>query len=354
MSTDRPDLAGRSSDAPLSRIEVDAYASHTWYLDHIGPVWKALPPGLRGVFIVERTMLDYARSKGIEAQAMTSTLRRRPGAIIVAAYGDLRYFHRRPIIFMEHGAGQAYQRTHPSYAGGPGRERVGLFLAPSERVVELNRRAWPHASHAAVGCPKLDAWHRMPAKVQGEPPVVAISWHWNCTLFPETNGAFAHYKAALPDLARAPFKVLGHGHPRLFTDQAARLAESYKEAGIEIVRSFEEVVQRADLLACDNSSAMYEFASLGRPVVVMNAPWFRRHVEHGMRFWEYADVGVQVEGPRDLVRGITTALGDPERVRERREEIVSKVYSVADGSAGQRAATAIAGWLGVRAGDRAA
>ena len=60
------------------------------------------------------------------------------------------------------------------------------------------------------------------------------------------------------------------------------------------MRDFDEVMERSTLYICDNSSTLYEFASTGRPVVVLNAPWFRRDIEHGLRFWEHADVGVSV------------------------------------------------------------
>ena len=53
----------------------------------------------------------------------------------------------------------------------------------------------------------------------------------------------------------------------------------YEAHGIEYVPDFDDVLRRADVYACDNSSTLYEFASTGRPVVVLNAPWYRwKHI----------------------------------------------------------------------------
>ncbi len=170
--------------------------------------------------------------------------------------------------------------------------------------------------------------------------MVAISFHWHSRVVPETMGAFRYFRPGLRALARR-FKLLGHGHPRIID----RLAAEYRRLGIEVVRDFEDVLRRADLYAVDNSSTLFEFASTDRPVVVLNAPWFRRRVEHGLRFWRYADVGVECDHPRRLVPAVRRALADPSEQRIKRRVAINAVYPWRDGAAAQRAASAIRGWL---------
>lgn len=326
---------------------VDAYVSQPHFLDHIAPIWAALPDEMRGSFYADRGVAAHARRRGIEPASWTSSAMREQIPTLVAGAGDLVRTHRRPAIYMEHGAGQTYLAKHPSYAGSDARRHVELFLNPSDRVAGYNRVSRPTARQVTIGCPRLDRHHLAGHRRRGlGRPVIALTWHWNCLVAPETRGAFAHYRGALAELAAGPWEIIGHGHPRLFADP--RLEQAYRAAGIEVVRDFEEVLERADLLVADNSSALYEFASTGRPVVVMNAPWYRRDVEHGLRFWEYADVGVQVDGPDELVAGIEHALADPPAQRRRREAVSDQVYAHRDGTAAQSAAAAIAEWLDAR------
>ena len=120
--------------------------------------------------------------------------------------------------------------------------------------------------------------------------------------------------------------VLGHGHPRIL-DQ---LMPVYEELGIEPAYTFEEVLDRASVYCCDNSSTLFEFASLDRPVVVLNPPWYRREVEHGLRFWEAATVGVQVgDQPLDIgLRLDGPGVGSRSRLAERGPAIAGGAWSV--------------------------
>jgi CDP-glycerol:poly(glycerophosphate) glycerophosphotransferase len=312
---------------------IDAYARRTHYADHIAPIWRALAD--RGTFSGTPEVVQHLAAVGIDA--VPAATPQGSGPIIVAGYRDARAVHGRDIVLVEHGAGQTYSETeNGSYAGGRGRGGVRLFICPSERVADRNLERYPAARAVAVGCPKMDRWHSGDRRPSGG--AVAIAFHWNATILPETTSAFRHYRRGLRELANSFDHVIGHGHPRIFS----ALVPEYERAGIEPVERFDEVLERADVFAVDNSSTLYEFASTDRPVVVLNAPWFRRDVEHGLRFWEMADVGIGVEGPDDLVAGISRALEDPPEVADRRRQIVAEVYAACDGNASRRAADAIA------------
>ena len=262
------------------------------------------------------------------------------GPCLVASYGDVKKARRvgyGRLVFLEHGIAQTYVGVrHGSYSGGPDRGDVALFLVPNEQAAAKWRSAYPAARVEIVGSPRLDDLPRGPrrsAPPTGKDAVVAISFHWVCTVAPETQPAFSHYRLVLSRLAER-FTVLGHAHPR-FLD---RIRHYYEHAGIEVVADFAEVCERADLYVCDNSSTLYEFAATARPVVVLNAPWYRRNVEHGLRFWEAAHVGLQVNEPADLVPTVERALTDP--WPDEREDALRIAYAYRTGAA-ERAARAI-------------
>lgn len=282
-------------------------ASHPHYAAHLAPVARLLP--------------DL------------------PDVAVVAGYPDVRAAYRqgfRRIVLMQHGAGQSYGNDHPHYPGGRGNEAVGLFLVPNEHAAERWRARYPHARVEVVGCPRLDA---LPAREPG-PPTVAVTFHWDAWVAPETRSAFAWFREALPGLARS-FRVIGHGHPR-----RSDLAAAYARMGIEWVPDFDEVCRRADLLVFDNTSAGFEFAATGRPVVVLNAPWYRRDADLGLRFWEAASVGLQVDRPELLAETVRCSLmpSHEAELRRRREAALRHVYAYRSGAA-QRAADAILRWV---------
>lgn len=340
---------------------IDLLAFEPHFLDHLAPVWRALPEELRGIPNVDETLADRAArllSVGDQVgaivvhdgRAVRKTVRypaARPGAgptALVASYGDIKVGRRlgyRRFAFLEHGAGQAYvgdrrHRRHGSYAGGEDRDDVELFLVPNGYAADLWRGAYPDARVEIVGCPKLD---ELPAREPGPAPVVALAFHWDFHAIAETRSALGHYLPALPDLARR-FRLIGHGHPRY----ADTLARTYRRLGIEYVPEFDEVCRRADVLVADNSSVLFEFAATGRNVVVLNAPWYRRNVEHGLRFWSAAGVGANVSDPSFLPAAVAYALSDDEVLRLAREDALRLVYTYRDGGA-RRAADAIVDWL---------
>lgn len=336
-------------------MQVDFVAGEPHFLDHLYPIWEALPEERRGTICLSQSgpasarpgvLLEYAQRRRMQAvrafhnrAEFHQFLMQRHGPVVTAAVVDLAVsnFTGRPQVFAEHGAGQSYSNRHCSYAGGDKhRDFVRLFLCPNEAAAERNRAFYPEVPALAIGCPKLDAWHREPPKLPEDPPVVALSFHWDCRVAPEARSAFPHYRTALRGLGR-DFRLLGHGHPRILQ----RLAATYRACGIEVVGDFCEVVRRADCYVCDNSSTLYEFASLDRPVVVLNAPWYRRGVEHGLRFWEAANVGVQCDEPEALPAAIRRALRDRREQRAARRAAVQQAYAYCDGQAAARAAEAI-------------
>jgi hypothetical protein len=278
---------------------IDILASEEHFADHLYPVWQALSDP--GDFILSHELVStkLRRWEGANASINDTT---RP--ILVASYGDLKRARRqgrKRIARIEHGAGQSYivARLNGSYAGGRDCEDVSLFLVPNQYSADLWTKAYPKAQVEIVGCPKLDT---------------------------------------LPVLA-ATYNLIGHGHPRAH----ALLERRYRRLNIEFVRDFAEVCRRADIYICDNSSSMYEFASTGRPVVVLNQPMYRKDVEHGLRFWSAADVGAQVDTAGALLGWVAVAAADPQHDRKSREQALDIVYAYRSGAA-QRAATVLDEW----------
>ena len=258
-----------------------------------------------------------------------------PDVAIVAGYPDVKLARRRGfrrIVLLQHGAGQSYGTDHPHYAGGRGNDDVGLFLVPNEHAADRWRARYPRAAVEVVGCPKLDT---LPAREPG-PPTVAVAFHFDAWVAPESRSAWQHFRDALPELA-GQVRLIGHGHPRRID-----LAAAYAAMGIEWVPDFAEVCRRADLLVFDNTSAGFEFAATGRPVVVLNAPWYRRSAQHGLRFWEAATVGLQADRPGMLAETVRCSLmpSHADELRRRREAALRYVYAYRTGAA-QRAADAI-------------
>lgn len=330
---------------------IDFYATESHFLDHLVPVWAALPFGARGDFIVHRVLHDRLVSHGV-----------RPGMgdvkrpVLTASWGDYkraRAAGRDRIAYIEHGAGQSYggdprSADSPGYSGGRARDPRGLFLAPNEYSAERWRAAYPDATVRMVGCPKIET---LPERVEdGIKDVVAVSFHWPCGIAPEAGTAFTHYRPSLAGLVER-YNVIGHGHPRSLSGEPW-LRQSYARLRITRVDDFRDVCRMADVYVCDNSSSMFEFAATGRPVVVLNQPRYRRDVDHGGRFWDWATVGIQVDRPEDLLPAVAEALKDSPEQRAERERIIDLVYPIREGSAAL-AAEALMDWAGIALAEAA-
>jgi len=235
---------------------------------------------------------------------------------------------------------------HGGYSGGRDRERIDMFLCPNATVARRNLARYPNARAFVIGCPYLDRWagatsHAKPWPVP-PPPTVGISFHWECNMTHETRSGFPYFSPALDQLNRV-YRVLGHAHPRAWDT----IEPFYKEHGIEYTLDFAEVMDRADVYVVDNSSTGFEFMALDKPVVWLNSPWYRKTTDHGLRFWEWADAGVQCDKREHLVDAVRGALEDHPSIRARREACVQAVYGPQDGRAAERAGTAILEWAGL-------
>ncbi len=324
---------------------IDLSAREAHFLEHLAPVWRELPPELRGRAFVAPDLVDRALELelGDVAVGWPDRERRsnRPDPVLVASWGDLRIVARtrRPVVLLEHGAGQSYGGRHASYAGGLGRDAVALFVVPRAELAARNHRYYPSTPSAVVGSPRVDELARIPAP-PAAPPTVAISFHWRCSVAPEAGSAIDDFAPELEEarsrLEALGVELLGHAHPRILEE--ARML--YDAAGIETVDRFEEVVARAHLYAVDNSSTLFEFAALDRPVVLLDARAYRRDVEHGLRFWTEADVGLHAS-PGELVDVVLEALLDPVDVARSRRGAVARTYARTDGTSAELAAEAI-------------
>lgn len=253
-----------------------------------------------------------------------------PDAVLVGSHADLCKARRagyRRIVLAQHGIGQSYGDGHPAYPGGRDNDDVGLFLVPNETAADRWRDRYPRARVAVVGCPRLDT---LPRRAPG-PFRIAVSFHWR-----QSTSAFAWHRDAVLRLSRA-LPVLGHAHPR-----NSRVPAFWARASVPFEPDFDEVCRQADVYVSDASSTLYEFAATGRPVVVLNAPWFPSGV--GLRFGEAASIGVQVDTPDQLEAAVCRAVAlHPEDVKAR-ERALDVVYAHRSGGA-RRAADAIVAYL---------
>jgi CDP-glycerol glycerophosphotransferase (TagB/SpsB family) len=172
--------------------------------------------------------------------------------------------------------------------------------------------------------------------------VIAIAFHWGERQAhpPESGTAWEHYREILPDLAKR-YQVIGHGHPLA----RATYRREFERVGIEWVADFRDVLRQADLYINDLSSTMYEFVATGKPVIILNAPWFRRRVSWGIRFWDYSNVGINVEDPSQLFDAIDRTFADYETIcLDERRSAVRDLYPYLGRSAA-RAVDVLLGYL---------
>lgn len=326
---------------------VNAYASLPHYAQHIEPIVQALRrEGVFGEFWSPRSVNPWGTPLPVDLSA-----RRDP--VIVASHTDaVRMSHaRRPLIYVEHGAGQTYvgvdRGAGSSYSGGDHDHlNVVLYVCPNVNVAARWQARYPDRATVVAGCPRMDRWHSANLVTRNaDRRVVAWAWHWEGQACPETLSALGHYLTRIGACVAAwraqGWNVVGHGHPRNETF-LRHLWASHGVEWWEASRIFDE----AAVLVADNTSLLYEFASLDRGVVTLSAPWYRRDVEHGLRFWSHIP-GIEVTDPAMLERvRLDVIANDDLPIVEKRRAVVADVYAHADGKASTRAAEAIADVVG--------
>lgn len=356
----------------MTRVDVVATERH--YADHLAPIWLALPPSRRGRWQVAQRIYGHViRRLGIPATAVdVARGSKQGGPVAVASYQDLRRVRPRPAVMVNHGAGQTYggdpddvkAAAHPSYSGGSERDHVALNICPGPYDLATVTDAQPDVPAVAVGCPKLDRYGAQPLaspehavgrrsrdghRRKGKATVV-VSFHADVGLCPESRWAWPHYgDDALATLRDDPrWTVYGHAHPRAWP----HLRRRYDALDIATVEHFDDVLaMRPDLYVIDNSSTAYEAAAVDIPVLLLNAPWYRRDVHHGLRFWDLLP-GVMCDRPDELVDAVADGLWDGPTARALRRTATAAVYAAVDGGAAGRAAAAICDTFGGNRDDQ--
>lgn len=314
---------------------VDLVAEHPHYYDHLLPIWNALPPDIKGI------------NHGITGNNTTVNIVG-DARVLVAGYSDVIRYASSPVIYVEHGAGQSYinlpAAVAPFYsplAITKQHRNVIAFICPNVEVARRWSEFYDRPTFV-VGCPKLDPWHSG-LRGESEPRTVAITFHWNppasvWTHVPELLSAFDHYWPVLvqtvKNFKRAGWHVIGHAHPR--ANSVTEFWRTECSQSVEFVHDSADVLSRAAILIADNTSLSAETMSLGRGVVFLNHPAYRKDVEHGGRFWQWSErTGVSIDTPQDLadldLDSVPASTFHP--------------YAFADGLAAERAASAVVSLL---------
>lgn len=248
-------------------------------------------------------------------------------------------------VLMEHGAGLHYTDdslpVDSAWRAGRGTgEGRALFLSPGADLAAAHEAAHPGVPVRVVGAPALDVRGEVWRKP--ERPIIAVANHWDCRALPETRSAWPWIKDAYAALAQDDrWEVWGHWHPFEGRNGKARAKRAFfEEHGIRCEPSFSRVLNKASVFVSGNSSALYEFAARGRPVVCVSPPWYRRAVTHGLRFWSHLP-GVHCADAAALADCVAEALRDKTALRRQRARAVRAVFGELDGKAAARAAEAI-------------
>lgn len=308
----------------MRELSVDFIAREPHHRHHAKAVYDALPLKYRGVF--SSSIADISRSGNRFCAAFS--------------YGDLKLANdlNRKTIYADHGVGFFFNTEHPAYAGSTaGRENCILRLSPNEMHANREREVLT-CPIEVVGVPVMDKWANVHGNVPIHNPKIAISFHWDGRVVPETRSALAHYVSILPELKKH-FTLLGHGHPRIM-DRMERIYRTHK---IPVERDFDKVLEWCDVYISDASSTIYQAAFAKKAVVLLNCPHYRKDVEHvgNPRFWKYADIGPQVDSPRELVPAIKDAVLNHHKYQPRIKETIQAVFAYTDGKCAERAAKAI-------------
>lgn len=324
--------------------------SETHFLDHLLPVYLSLPPQHRGDIWTSSSPVSEpvaARLTDLGLGVRGGSPPRGTRRVMVASAGDMDRARGcgAQVALFEHGCGMSWKGVKgtagSSFVGSTYRQGVSLIVVPNARAAAKQHKATPKIRIVDLGTtPKLDPWVGHPRP--GGRPVVAISFHWDSAVCPETKSAMRHYQGQMAALAlRRDYTVIGHAHPRI----AGLMKMLCENHGIEFVPRFDDVLARAHVYACDVSSTMYEAAAAGLQVVALNQPGYRRNINHGLRFWELVP-GLQCDHPGDLGDTLAQAITAPPEAEWARRRAVAHVYPRLGPDGSQRAADALVEWAG--------
>jgi len=295
-------------------MAVDLAASRPYWMDHLDPL---------------RAELRRRGELGNTWNGAPGTDRGR--LTVVCSAADLRLAvaaERRPVL-MQHGIGQAYSGRNRSYPGGMGHERCALVLMPNEVAAKRHRRFYRvKPPCVVVGSPHVDALAAIARRGNIGLPVVAVTWHWNCTAMGAEGGTAwtTIGPAVLERLTQmrdvGAITLIGHAHPKGHD----MVRDAYEAAEVPFVEDFTDIVAMADCLIFDNTSAGYEFAALDLPVVVIDSPKWRPAVKYPPRFWTHADVGPRTSDPDAVPAKVFEALSDETAIADRRRAICDDLF----------------------------
>lgn len=320
-------------------MKIDFFARREHFVDHMLPVWQKLPKENRGEFYLHHSVVNYAIKCGLDYSEIVQLIKSdKPDSLMIEVYGDnplvcsaygdmvnaYKYNPNRVYILMEHGVGLTFG-NNAGYAGGLGlRLAADCFLAPNEYIAKKTESVLDTTQYV-IGTPKLDKWagnsfhYTMPEK-----PTVCISFHWDGShVAPEASNAASVFGTdhILSELQKE-FNMIAHCHPKA-RDTYRPL---FEKNGIEFVENFNDVMECADIYVNDASSTMYEFLVTGKPVILMNAPHFRKFINYGIRFWDYTNIGYQVKNLTELRKAIQDTIRDPNKFIKQRIKAVEDLY----------------------------
>ena len=329
------------------KMPIEFYGSMKHYIEHLVPIYNALK--VRGPFYVPPTLIKFAKMKGIKNPIQGDPPPVSKAPVAVASIIDLCKSYRfpRPVIFTDHGVGFSYRLGSSCCPGGSGpRHRVNLFLSSNNHSARRDIIKNPETAVAVSGCSRMDRWHeqkdKLNEKLKTKAPIIVMSTHWDCKISPYSRSAFYHMEGAVPMLREKygkRFFLSAHIKIQIMIREKARYY------GVPFLSDFNTVLRKASLYIMDQGSTLYEFASMDRPVVAYNCPYYDKRFDgdFGMRFWEHCP-GIQCDEAINMLDVVEEALSDPIHYREMRERAVSYIYAYTDGKCAERAAKAITEW----------
>lgn len=282
-------------------MKVALVASQRQYMEHLEPIFRRIPD--------ESFMtMDY---RGLDLPIIQESK-----VWVSASKADFRdYVITQPDdrlkVYMEHGTGLQGHR----YDTVEMMERADLILLPNEFTkLELKSKGLMNPAAVVVGTPKMDDLISIPQPE--DKTTIALSFHWT-----GSGQNWRHYEKPIIQL-RKNYKLIGHAHPYVWS----KLRNVWRRLGIEPVATFEEVVRRAWIYACDHSSTLYEWAALDRPLIKLE----RRNGQNllqssGLLYDDYQDIGITA-GPKDLEECFKACLNEPFAWQFQRKDATDALY----------------------------